>query len=584
VDREVRLRDYQLGAVEAVERYWRDGQGTAPLVVAPTGSGKSVMIAALVSRYVRDHICEWTERNGAYGVMGSWAWAPPREARPRIMLATHVKELVEQDVAALEKYDADLARGVAIWSASIARDKSRETRKTQLAPMTAGTIQTIARRLKRITEPVDLLVVDEAHLIPTRESSQYRKLIAHLRQLNPNFRVVGFTATPYRLDQGLLHEGKNAIFDGIARSVPFAHLINGKHLVPAKPRWEGHSIDESKLRVRAGDYTVESQSEAMNLERMVSDALRAGGGGHEGRWLWFLPSVESARECDALIERALFRSTTVNGGMDPVSRDYRINQFRRGVVRHLTNCALMTTGFDIPEIDRIVLARATKSTALYVQMVGRGLRPAEGKDRCIILDYGGNVMRHGPIDSPQPGKEKGKRRGTPQQSVMRKCKACHAFVLRSERTCPECGHTPEPPRRYFNPLNGREVMLEHGVPDGMWRVKSWQCEPWKVGVPGKVPSVRASFTTEPRGKIYRKWYFPQQGRARDRGWMEFLRLWNEFVGPIRPPSDPTLVAMEMEKRWPCPDYVKVTESLGDRLPLVTPIYRRNSHQDEELVE
>lgn len=582
MDREVRLRDYQLGAVEAVEGYWRDGQGAAPLVVAPTGSGKSVMIAALVSRYVRDHICEWTERNGAYGVMGSWAWAPPREARPRIMLATHVRELVEQDVAALERYDADLARGVAIWSASLSA--GRKGKSGNGSPITAGTIQTIARRLKRITEPVDLLVVDEAHLIPTRESSQYRRLIAHLRSLNPGLRTVGFTATPYRLDQGLLHEGKGAIFDGIAHSVDFLHLINAGHLVPARPRWEGNQIDESRLRVQAGDYTARSQSEAMDLERMVSDALGAGGGGHEGRWLWFLPSVESARSAARTLRDAGFVAQAVDGSMNAHDRDEAIGQFREGEVPHLTNCSLMTTGFDIPEIDRIVLARATRSTALYVQMVGRGLRPAEGKDRCTVLDYGGNVMRHGPIDSPQPGTERRKRRGTPQQSVMRQCMACHAFVLRAERTCPECGHIPPPPVVHFDPLSGREIMLADGLPEGVRRVTHWRAEPWNTDVPGRVPCVRASFSTAPRGKVFRTWYFPHRDSkifARSR----FLDVWSRLVcdGTRPEAEDMERVALDMEMLWPCPDHVRVEERPG-RLPDVTPIYRRNSHQDGELVE
>ena len=538
------LRDYQTDAVDAVFRYWREGKGTAPLVVAPTGSGKSLMCAAVISR------------------------AMPQ----RVMLATHVKELVEQDVRALEGYDADLGNSVAIWSASLAK---REEKSANRSPITAGTIQTIARRLKRITDPVDLLVVDEAHLIPTREQSQYRKLIAHLKALNPQLRMVGFTATPYRLDQGFLHEGKGATFDGIAANVDFAHLIVSGHLVPAKPRWEGRQIDMDSLKVRAGDYTSESQSAAMDLPSMVSDALKSGGGGHHGRWLWFLPSVETAHSAALSLRQAGHRAATVHGAMPTAERDAAVDTFRRGEIQHLTNCALMTTGFDIPEIDRIVLARATRSTALFVQMCGRGLRPSPGKDRCIVLDYGGNVMRHGPVDDPQPQTEKrGKRKA---QSSMRKCPACHAFVPRSERVCPECGYAPEPKVRYFSAL-GKEAVMSLGadddVPDDVWKVNSVDVRPWNVNVPAKKPTVRVTYRCVPKGKAERERYFyewlcPEHGFS-SFPFRKYARTWRAH-SPGRPPEDVFLAVRGIKRHWPVPDYIKA-EKRGNFYD-ITPIYQ-----------
>ena len=549
------LRDYQTEAVNAVERYWREGRGTAPLVVAPTGSGKSIMIAALIAR----RIVTYRE------------YSPPY----RIMLATHVRELVEQDIAAIERYDADLRDRIAIWSASLHKVPDDKASKAIIA----GTIQTIARRLKRITEPVDLLVVDEAHLIPTREQSQYRKLIAHLRSLNPNLRMVGFTATPYRLDQGMLHEGSGATFDGIAANVDFAHLIVSGHLVPAKPRWEGRQIDMDSLKVRAGDYTSESQSAAMDLPSMVSDALKSGGGGHGGRWLWFLPSVETAHSAALSLRQSGHRAATVHGAMPTAERDAAIDTFRRGEIGHLTNCALMTTGFDIPEIDRIVLARATRSTALFVQMCGRGLRPSPGKDRCIVLDYGGNVMRHGPVDAPQPSVER-RGKGKSKQSVMRQCKKCGAFVLKKERSCPECGYAAPPPRVYFDALNGREIMFEGETPDNVYPVESWSVVPWNVDVPGRNPCVKVLYVTRREGRregrrslSYNKWYFPRNnGHQWQRS--EFLRTWHRFSdGPC--PIDVHRAVEGMRAHWPCPDMIKVEKTAGP-FPKITPIYKKET--------
>ena len=548
------LRGYQTDAVEAVERYWREGKGTAPLVVAPTGSGKSIMIAALIAR----RIVTYRE------------YSPPY----RVMLATHVKELVEQDVRAMEGYDADLRDRIAIWSASL---QSSSDPNTGGSCIIAGTIQTIARRLKRITEPIDLLVVDEAHLIPTREQSQYRKLIAHLKALNPQLRMVGFTATPYRLDQGFLHHGQGATFDGIAHNVGFRGLVDNRHLVPAKPRWDGISLDVDTLRTRAGEFTAESQSQAMDLERMVSDALKSGGGGHHGRWLWFLPSVETAHSAALTLRQGGYLAATVHGAMPTPERDAVIDTFRRGEIEHLTNCALMTTGFDIPEIDRVVLARATKSTALYVQMVGRGLRPVGNKEHCIVLDYGGNVMRHGPVDDPQPSVERrGRKKGKAAGSVMRQCDGCGAFIPRSERVCPECGHAPTV---YFNPLNAAEIMFEN-VDGSVFEVVQWKCQPWNVGRTGRIPCVRATFWTRPRGKIYRKWYFPAPGsRAVMR--REYLKTWEavargDLLARSSPPSDPVIAAREMERLWPCPSHVMVERGLKPKLPEITPIYERKT--------
>ena len=553
----MKLRDYQTDAVDAVFRYWREKEGTAPLVVAPTGSGKSLMIAAAISRSV----------GVDYFPPTGWG-----RKSTRVMLATHVKELVEQDVRALKGYDADLRDRIAIWSASLTK---KERQKETHFPITAGTIQTIARRLKRITEPIDLLVVDEAHLIPTREQSQYRKLIAHLRSLNPNLRMVGFTATPYRLDQGFLHHGQGATFDGIANVVGMASLIGGGHLVPAKPRWEGAEIAGDKLRIRAGEYTAESQSEAMDLPRMVSDALKAGGGGQQGRWLWFLPSVETAHSAALSLRQAGHRAATVHGAMPAAERDAAIDTFRRGEIEHLTNCALMTTGFDIPEIDRVVLARATKSTALYVQMVGRGLRPSPGKDRCIVLDYGSNVMRHGPVDDPQPQTEKrGKKKA---QSSMRKCVACHAFVPRLERVCPECGYVPEPKVRYFSAL-GKEAVMSLGadddVPDNVWKVNSVDVRPWNVNVPAKKPTVRVTYRCVPKGKAtmekhFCEWLCPEHGFS-SFPFRKYARMWRAHA-PGRPPEDVFLAAEGIERHWPVPDYIKA-EKRGNFYD-ITPIYQ-----------
>ena len=469
------LRDYQKAAISGIWRYWRENEGTAPLVVVPTGGGKSVIIADMI-RLIRR-----------------------KDNRVRILMVSHVKELVVQNLERMRQNAPDLSSSIGIMTGAYTENRR--------APILGGTIQTVINRKEQFEDtPFDLTIVDEAHLIPTRDSSQYRTLIAYLRQINPKMRLIGFTATPFRLDSGYLHQGKDAMFDGIAADVPIKTLIDGGQLVTPRTTWNAESMDVTKLRTQAGEFTAESQDEEIKpkIRKMVLDALQQGSKGPNDRWLWFFPSVESAELGRDMLEQFYQEAVCIHGGLDAPTRDALMQDFSNGEVRHCTNVNIMTTGIDIPAINHIVLARATKSTVLYVQMCGRGLRPHKGKDRCVVLDYGLNAQTHGTLDAPRI-REKGK--GKPREAAARHCKACGCFMELTAKSCPACG--------FVLPERKRKINIGHAFRGEM---VSWLSAPRSVGVratgydrwEGKsgYPTVRVKYALEDGDRIS-EWLCPE---------------------------------------------------------------------------
>ena len=398
------LRDYQQNAVNACWRYWSAG-GISPIVVAPTGAGKSVIIAEIIKKIQ--------------------AKVPTNQ----IACVTHVAELVVQNRERLLHWAPELESDIGIVSGNLGDDTDK--------PIIFATVQTLVNRLKLDTRQDSLLIIDEAHRIPRDSHTQYGQVIARMKANNPKLRILGMTATPYRMDSGLLHEGDDSIFDGIAYDIELETLIDQGYLVqPASIAGDTSETDLTKLKTRLGEYTPSSQAEALgNLELVVKDALNIIGNNYF-RILWFAPNIETAEKVNAILQSLDETSEVVvsTGG----GRDAALKKFKQGLLGHLVNVNILTTGVDIPEIDCIVLLRATQSTSLYVQMCGRGLRTAKDKDQCLILDYGDNVERHGFLDDPHIG--------SARKSTTKKCPECGHLNRIREAFCTACGHEFPPPK------------------------------------------------------------------------------------------------------------------------------------------
>jgi DNA repair protein RadD len=410
-------RWYQVEAVEAPFAYWnRDALPSlaSPCIEVPTGGGKSAIIGWTTRRLVEEFGC-------------------------RVIVASHRSELLEQDAADMREVWAQAPIGM--YSAGLNR---REGGKDVVI---AG-VQSAYRSAKKLGHR-DVMIIDEAHLVNPEDQTQYALLIAGLREINPDMRIIGYTATPYRTGQGYLTQGENALFSAIPYRVSVRKLIDEGFLSALVTGYATASIDTSQVASLAGEFKMKDLELASNVQdvtdHVADDVHAALSNGRRLALVYGVTVNHAAMLRNALRMRGV-PTEMIDGSMDRPARRAIISAFKAGEIRALTSCDVLTTGFNVPAVDVVALVRPTQSTALYVQIVGRGMRIAEGKKDCIILDYGGNIARHGPIDDIRiKAKEKSKGGG---EAPTKECPNCNAEVPPAVRTCPHCDFAfPEPERK-----------------------------------------------------------------------------------------------------------------------------------------
>lgn len=411
----IQLRDYQEDAIQSVYDYYGTGHDGNPLLVLPTGAGKSLIQAEFVRRTVQ-------------------AWPDQR-----IIVATHVKELIEQNAGKLE----------ALWPrAPMGIVNAGMGRRQYTAQIIYGSVQSMYRR-PRVIGHTDLLLIDEAHLVPRASDTMYGTFIDALRAINPAMKVIGLTATPYRTDSGLLHEGDGALFTDIAYDLPITTLIDRGYLVPVRAKSTTEKADLSGVRTRAGEFRADDAERAMTADgltlRAVDEIIRRAD--DRRSWLIFAVNLHHAEMVlDALRMRGV-RSEMVSGETPKRERERVIAEYREGRIRALVNVGVLTTGFDAPATDLLALLRPTKSPGLHVQMIGRGMRtsPETGKTDCLVLDFAGNCARHGPIaeihiaaTTKASGPSKGSSSTELGEPPSKECPSCGEIVAARAVICDAC--------------------------------------------------------------------------------------------------------------------------------------------------
>ena len=398
------LRPYQQAAITAIYGYFQKNTGN-PLVVIPTAGGKSLVMASFIE-----------------GVLKVW----PDQ---RILIVTHVRELIAQNHAEMIGLWPEAPAG--IYSAGLGK------REAQARVLFAG-IQSIHARAREIGH-TDLVLIDEAHLIPGKSSTMYRRFLDALSAINPALKVIGFTATPFRTGSGMLHEGETALFTDIAFEASVRDLIDQGYLSPLVSKQPATRLDVSKVGTRAGDFIARDLAAAVDRQATTRAAVTEimDHGKDRKSWLAFCSGVDHARHVAEEFQRRGITCRTIFGDTPKDERDAIIAAFKRGDIRALASMGVLTTGFNAPGVDLIALLRPTQSAGLYVQMVGRGTRLAPGKDNCLVLDFAGNVRRHGPIDLVRP-----KRPGEGGAAVAptKVCPMCESIVALSATDCPDCGY------------------------------------------------------------------------------------------------------------------------------------------------
>ncbi|MEZ8193905.1 DEAD/DEAH box helicase [Vibrio cortegadensis] len=372
------LRPYQADSVKAVIHYFRK-HSTPAVLVLPTGAGKSLVIAELA-----------------------------RLAKGRVLVMAHVKELVEQNHAKYEGYDL---KG-AVFSAGLGRKETDQQ-------VVFASVQSVVRNLDAFANQFSLLVIDECHRVPDEKTSSYQKVISHLREINPGIKVLGLTATPYRLGMGWLYQyhtrgqvrsEKPRFFRDCIFELPIRYLLDEGFLTPAKMiDAPVLSYDFSKLKpANTGRYKEAELDMVIEQSKratpQIVDQIIQLAQDKQGIMV-FAATVRHAQEILGLLPEG--ESAIVIGDTPTLERDQIINDFKNRHIKFLVNVSVLTTGFDAPHVDLIAILRPTESISLYQQIVGRGLRLSEGKTECLVLDYAGNSydLYQPEVGDPKPDSE-----------------------------------------------------------------------------------------------------------------------------------------------------------------------------------
>jgi DNA repair protein RadD len=482
----IQLRDYQQAAIDAVYAYWEQGGGN-PLVEMATGTGKSMVIAELVRRIRTD-----------FPTM-------------RVLMLVHVKELVEQNFKALLNLYPGGSMG--IYSAGLGRRDSHHS-------ITFASVQSVYRKAAALG-PRHLVLVDEAHLVPSAGEGMYLQLLEGLRRTVPDLRVVGFTATPYRLGTGRLDDGDGRLFDETVFSFGIRDGIDGGYLSPLISKATAAQIDVSAVARSRGEFNagqLETAADQITVEA-VDEIIRFG----ENRraWLAFCSGVDHAHAVRSAFRARGISAETVTGDTPGPERDRIFRAYRAGQIKVLTGANVFTTGFDAPLVDLIAMLRPTLSTSLYVQMVGRGTRKSEGKENCLVLDFARNVARHGPVDSVAVGGKKDKGEGDDGKVAVdsvraKECPDCHDLVALNVHVCPDCGHewpVENKPKHEARADGDLGILSTEVVPPKMLPVVDWSLGAWsKLGSPDSVRVTYYAGISE-----YREWLaFGYTGQPRQR--------------------------------------------------------------------
>lgn len=404
-------RDYQIEAVKSLYDYWSRKSGN-PLIAMPTGTGKALVIAL----FLKSIYDQWPGQ--------------------RVLMLTHVKELVAQNYAELKELWPEAPAG--IYSAGLGR------KETYFSITFAGIASII--KAVHLLGRIDLVGVDEAHLVNPSAETMYAKLIAALKEMNPNVKIFGLTATAYRLGHGRLTDGDGIFTDtcfDITGMQAFNRLLEEGYLAPLVPKPTRALLDIDGVGLVGGEFNQTKLQIAVDRDEVTEAAIREAieMGQDRHHWLIFASGIEHADHICEMLNHMGIPAVCVHsklpGGDD--ERDANIKAFKAGKVRAVVNNNVLTTGFNYPEIDMIVMLRPTMSTVLWVQMLGRGTRPAPwaGKVNCLVLDFARNSVRLGPINDPVIPRKKGEGGGT---APIKECPTCCTYIHASLRFCNHCGH------------------------------------------------------------------------------------------------------------------------------------------------
>ena len=367
----------------------------------------------------------------------------------RVLILAHVKELLEQNANKVKSLYPDIPVG--IYSAGL---NSRDTSE----PVLVAGIQSVYNKADQLGK-FDIIIVDEAHLIAPEGDGMYRTFISDSKLINPNVRIIGLTATPFRMKGGLICQPEN-ILNAVCYEAGLKEMIQQGYLSPLISKAGKAQADLGTLHVRGGEFLNAEIEAAMDRDEITTAACKEIVELTKDRKsvLIFTTSIAHCKHvCEAIETFSGMECAMISGDTPDEERAITLERFKGKSVpidllgtmskplKFLANVNVLTTGFDAPNVDCVVLLRPTASPGLLLQMIGRGTRlsPQTGKSNCQILDYGENILRHGPVDCI---KVKDKTTGKGGNAPAKKCPQCLALIHAGYGACPDCGYIFPPPQ------------------------------------------------------------------------------------------------------------------------------------------
>ena len=432
-------------------------------------------------------------------------------------------------------------------------------------PVVIGSVQTLANRINT-TAPFDLIIVDEAHRIPPlNKKSQYRTWIQKMKKYNPKVRILGCTATPFRLAHGYIYgnvckPGNINLFESLEFIIGIKTLQADGYLCEYRAK-EAENIENDLKTVRvSGDYNIGDLSDVMSKQEHVGSAVYAVKkyAPDRKRIVIFCVTIAHAEKVAGAFIETGCRAAYVHSQMSLGQRDLVLRHFERGSIRVVCNVSVLTEGWDSPAVDCVLLCRPTKSPGLYVQMVGRGLRPHLDKKDVLILDLSNNCSVHGDPDKPIvpiPG-----RNGGSANPVVKVCPKCLELIMSGSRVCPSCGY------ELFQEVKDQNDKVS-------MRNVSWsKPKPFEVAIEDvsiedftskkgnrmiKMPMVCRVGKSLTTVKVNE--FFDFEGNASDWSRGKARRLWSNLVGTEPPESVDEAIARQGELLMSLPDHIEVIE-------------------------
>lgn len=511
----MQLRPFQKEAVEAIYKYYATNKGNALLSIA-TGCGKSYIMAEFLRRTCAEY------------------------PTTRIIVATFAKELVQQDYNEL----------LSLWPGAPAGILSAGLKQRAITQQIifAG-IQT-AYKLASQLQRCDLLLIDEVQGVPHKQDGMWRQFISDLMRINPHMKIIGLSATLFRMDSGLLHRGKNALFHDVIYEYGLLQAIKDGYLCEVVPAPVETHLTTKGVTKRGGEFVAGELERAVDVESTtqaaVAEIVRLGA--NRRSWLIFAAGVKHAEHIAEEIAKHGIGVRAITS--ESSDRDAALADFKAFKLRALVVVGIGNIGFNHPGLDLIASLRPTGSAGLWLQQAGRGTRLYPGKENCLLLDMASNIDRHGPLDKIKGHDPKEKGNG---EAPQKRCEACWEYMHSSAKVCPGCGAV-MPAHNIDDKLTAtasNAAILSTQIQPQWLAVKGWNLSQYNK--PGKPDTLLVTYKT---GLIdQREWLGVQSfGVARNRAvwWWRLMRGQHPCPGLVSE-------AISRQEELTCPSEIMVTK-------------------------